>query len=433
MAKVRTFDTGVLQKHYEQAPHLDLSWLTKASRHQYRWRCTKNRWHTAQRQIRSGEVLAKSTRQNTPQDMYVSTSAWLNPVNLPRLKDTTVPHPVLIDHLIVFDIDIPPFCRANMEKARRAAVSLLDWVEEECQVERIHIVFSGSKGFHLVFRDKDRSFFGIPDPRERETAVREARKALLARVLDAGHPVDAGITADTRRIIRLPGSLHGSTGWQCAIISEEQLRSPFKSWMKHLPRHAAAVPMPRKAKLGGIKPGKGKTKQEPTEPSPYTSIELSTHVTGTKDRNAIVAWLPRSWGSIDRTVKKVQELLEQHALGSALLWTDGKAVLMMIPRAYPRVKAAKVCRKIGLPRTAESMLANDHHWVRISARQWQKEGWDQDLEPLCVLRQTDLREVTTPWSASHLEMADRLELPLNVADEACSGSKEPAIRIVKRS
>jgi hypothetical protein len=191
--------------------------------------------------------------------------------------------------------------------------------------------------------------------------------------------------------------------------------------------------MPRKAKLKRIKSGKGKTKLKPTEVSPYASIELSTHVTGTKDRNAILAWLPRSWGSIDSTVKKVQEILEQHALGSALLWTDGKAVLMMIPRAYPRVKAAKICRKIGLPRTAEAMLANDHDWVRVSARQWQEDGWDKDIEPLCVLQQTDIKEGTTPWSTPHLVMAERLELPLDVAEEACSGSKEPAIRIVKRS
>ena len=57
--------------------------------------------------------------------MYVSTSAWLNPVKLPKIKDKKTPAPVMIDHLIVFDIDIPPFSRRNMERARKAAVDLL--------------------------------------------------------------------------------------------------------------------------------------------------------------------------------------------------------------------------------------------------------------------------------------------------------------------
>ncbi len=254
MAKVRTFDIEVLQNYHDHAPPVDLAWLGKPSRHQFRWRCTKNRWHTAQRQIRSGEVLAKHTKQNTAQDMYVSTSAWLNPVNLPRIKDETSAHPVLIDHLIVFDIDIPPFSRHNMERARKATVNLLDWVEGRFDFERVHIVFSGSKGFHLVYRERDRTLFSIPDPKTREHAVRDARKELLAKVMEAGHPIDAGITADTRRIIRLPGTLHGTTGWQCTVVSEQQLRTPFKKWMNKIPRHERACllytsPSPRDATL----------------------------------------------------------------------------------------------------------------------------------------------------------------------------------------
>lgn len=261
MAKVRTFDSEVLHEHYKNAEPLNLTWLSKPSRHQFRWRCTENRWHTSKRQIRSGDVLTKTTQRNTPRDMYVSTSAWLNPVDLPKIKDTKSPHPILLDHLIVFDIDIPPFSRANMEKARKAAVELLDWVEKMHEFERVHLVFSGSKGFHLIFREKDRSLFGIEDPRKREQAVRNARKSLLEEVIAAGHPVDKGITADTRRIIRLPGSIHGSTGWKCTIIDEDVLRTPFKKWMKTLPRHPNSIPMPRWGKT----PSKKKKISKPKE------------------------------------------------------------------------------------------------------------------------------------------------------------------------
>jgi DNA primase catalytic subunit len=218
--------------------------------------------------------------------MYVSTSAWLNPVDLPKIKDTKSPHPILLDHLIVFDIDIPPFSRTNMEKARKASVELLDWVENKHDFERVHLVFSGSKGFHLIFREKDRSLFGIEDPRKREHAVRDARKSLLDEVITAGHPVDKGITADTRRIIRLPGSIHGSTGWKCTIIDEKLLRTPFKKWMKTLPRHPDSITMPRWARAPRKKKKKSKlankTKPEALEPAPHTSLELSSHVPGQK-------------------------------------------------------------------------------------------------------------------------------------------------------
>ena len=126
MAKVQTFDSELLHEHYSSSEPLDLDWLVKPSRHQFRWRCTEHRWHTSTRQIRDGTVLAKATRRNTPRDLYVSTSAWLNPVGLPKIKDAKSPHPILLDHLIVFDIDVPPFSKKNMEKARKAAVNLLD-------------------------------------------------------------------------------------------------------------------------------------------------------------------------------------------------------------------------------------------------------------------------------------------------------------------
>jgi len=437
MPKVRTFDPEVLHEHYSQSQPLDLTWLGKSSRHQFRWRCTRNRWHTAGRQIRSGEALAKATKHNTPRDLYVSTSAWLNPVNLPKIKDKKTPSPVMIDHLIVFDIDIPPFSKRNMERARKAAVDLLEWVEEHHDFERVHLVFSGSKGFHLIFRDKDRSLFGIPDPRQREQAVRKARQSLLKEALLAGHPVDKGITADTRRIIRLPGSLHGSTGWFCSIVSEQELRAPFRTWVKNLPRHAKAMKMPWYAK-----PTRKKTPKKDTETTPEqqdiaselaTSLEASTHVPGTKDRSAIFAWLPRTWGTVEETVEVAVEKTRELQVGPVLFWTDQEAVLMMIPRAFPRVQAAKICRKIGLLHTALSMESNDHNWVRFSPRQWEVSGWEDDIEPLGVRVHESDSPTLAPWSSAHLELAQRLDLIVDSGDGDCAGSNDPMIRVVRRN
>jgi len=68
-----------------------------------------------------------------PTDVYVSTSSWLDPVNLPRLKDTSRPTPILLDHMVVFDIDMRPFCISRLERARKAALSLRNWLLENTE------------------------------------------------------------------------------------------------------------------------------------------------------------------------------------------------------------------------------------------------------------------------------------------------------------
>ena len=68
---------------------------------------------------------------------------------------------------------------------------------------------------------------------------------MLQRVLLAGYPVDPVVTADTRRIIRLPGTIHGSTGWICSTVEQDWLEKPVNDWIGNLPRHELAINMPK--------------------------------------------------------------------------------------------------------------------------------------------------------------------------------------------
>ena len=146
--------------------------------------------------------------------------------------------------MVIFDIDMRPFCRSRLERARKAAQSLRDWLLENTELRIQHVSFSGSKGFHLVAHDPDRSAFAEPDPAKREEAVREQRKTLLDSAIEAGHPVDPVVTADTRRIIRLPGTVHGLTGWECTILDEGWLERPVAEWAGSIPRHPMAARLP---------------------------------------------------------------------------------------------------------------------------------------------------------------------------------------------
>ena len=168
-----------LGHHYHATGQIDLGWLNKPTRHQFRWRSLKGPWITSRRRISSGESLIRDFASAMPTDVYVSTSSWLNPVNLPRLKDKKRPDPILLDHMVVFDIDMRPFCRKKLDEARVATLELREWLLSNTDLEIQHVSFSGSKGFHLIANDPDRSAFSEPDAGIREELVREQRKELL--------------------------------------------------------------------------------------------------------------------------------------------------------------------------------------------------------------------------------------------------------------
>ena len=169
------------------------------------------------------------------------------------------------------------------------------------------------------------------------------------------------------------------------------------------------------------------------DPVPHTSLELSTHVPGTKDRSAIIGWLPKSWGSIEKTVDIAMMHVKKNEIGPAFFWTDHSAVLMMLPRAFPRPQAAKICRKMGLKSTALSIESADHHWVRISPRQWEDTGWDEEIQSVGIVGHELAEHCAAPWSAAHLEMAKRLDLPFDSGEDDLAGRVEPAIRVVRRN
>ncbi len=120
----------------------------------------------AKRRFSGGEALARHLSTKPPSDLYVSTSAWLDPVNLPGLRDDTKPAPVLLDHLVVFDMDLGPFSMKRLEEVRKRTSALLLWLNQHTELELLHVTFSGGKGFHVILRDPDLSLIHISEPHE---------------------------------------------------------------------------------------------------------------------------------------------------------------------------------------------------------------------------------------------------------------------------
>lgn len=435
MASIPDWTEESLSSHYSDGNGIDLSWLDKPTRHQFRWRSLKGPWITSRRRIASGNALVKSF-DSMPTDVYVSTSAWLDPVNLPRLKDTKRPSPILIDHLVVFDIDMRPFCLSRLESARMATLELRDWILEHTDLEIQHTSFSGSKGFHLIAKDPDRSVFQEPDPALREQSVRDHRKNLLDRIIEAGHPVDPVVTADTRRIIRLPGTVHGSTGWICTVLKDGWLERPVKEWIDEIPRHESALRIPKRPpirlpKISFKKKSKSKSRVVEQDKEEFVSIEVSSHVPGTKDRSALVAWLPDRWGEIREAVERAQEEFDAIDLGPVAYMHDGYRVLAIIPRAMPRDFLLSRMGKIGLRIFENDLRRFEHSWVRISGRMSQ-EDWESELEPVTVLGYGASEKCMHPWSAPHLELCGRLGLPIRQGVGDIAGDSEPSFRVAVR-
>jgi len=422
-----------LLAHYAQNP-IDFTWIPSPNQHSYRWRTTEGRWVTARRRIRNHQTLVKAMGNDVVSDLYVSTSRWLDPIDLPRLRDKERPHPILLDHLIVFDIDVAPLSQKNLEKARTIAIGLHDYLRNDPSMEFLSCSFSGSKGFHLFYLDLDRDKFAIEDPKVREETVRDSRKQLLTRVLEKGFSVDERVTADTRRIIRLPGSIHGTTGYQCTVITLEQLRKPLKALLEDIPRTDSAQKIPKRAR----KPKK-KSKKQPRRPKTVVEtrtvqqymVEASTHVPGTKDRSVIMMWLPRAWGSGQEALENALEMINEEELGQCSFWQQGNRILMLCPLALPRSQVVKLFTSYKMSKRAAILKEREHDWIRISNVMDEDGDWQDLLEPIGLYGNDSAS--TTSFSASHLELERRMGVHRQIASSATfAGKPEPTLRIAVR-
>ena len=106
----------------------DLSWIEKPGRHQIRWRLVDNNWITASRRFRDSGKLSDTLAKQGARDVYVGTSSWLNPIQLPKKSDSESEPAVLLDHWIVFDIDRKPLTIKTLEEGRKIANSLLEYI-----------------------------------------------------------------------------------------------------------------------------------------------------------------------------------------------------------------------------------------------------------------------------------------------------------------
>jgi len=176
--------------------------------------------------VRDVETLRRWLLRFAPAHAYFTTSRWLDPQRLgPReLKGTKagyrIAHNVFLGQELYFDLDVPD----DLDAAKVYALRLLDFLRAE-GLRDLRLVYSGNKGFHVHAYDFERTFLPqLPeDPRDREGAAQTARMDLVTRLVAADVPIDVDITMDPRRILRLPGTVHGTTFNICEFVDPRGL------------------------------------------------------------------------------------------------------------------------------------------------------------------------------------------------------------------
>jgi DNA primase catalytic subunit len=264
--------------------------ITDINKRHFRFLLSNRRFLKIKDTIHNSKDLQRWLVKLKPFDVYYSTSTYLDPTSVtprPGLDDYWGPGNIVLGNDIAFDLDRQPLSILNLERARNDAVKLLAFMKNKGYTLK-YLAFSGSKGFHLVFEDFDKQI--EEDFKLREKKIIEKRKKLVKEIKELGVVIDSSVTVDTRRIIRLPGTINSKTGYCCSYVSEETLNSPVSNWIDDilvLPNH---LKIPRFNWKKITKSKRKKFKKAPKRDTKYAySTYISSSVLGTSGRHAVLA------------------------------------------------------------------------------------------------------------------------------------------------
>lgn len=341
-------DIDQSREFYNQNPP-DLKFITDINRRHFRFLLPNGKFFKIKDTIRSPKDLQKWLIKLRPLDVYYSTSTYLDPTAVAsRPKKSTEywgPGNVILSNDIAFDIDRRPLSFFNLERARKDAVRLLDHLTDQ-DYHLKYSAFSGSKGFHLIFDDVDKTI--EPDFRLREKFIIQRRKALIDGIEKKGIKIDTSVTVDTRRIIRLPGTLNSKTGYCCQYLSINELRSPIVDWIDGIAslEDHSMIPRFKWKPLPKLKFIKRPVIKEKDNEYGYTTF-ITSSVLGTKGRHAVLISLPK--GTQERVMHTLQQVQEQYSLTDFYMFELPKSYQAICLKTVQRNRYQKILDSVHSP------------------------------------------------------------------------------------
>ena len=127
---------------------------------------------------------------------------------------------------LIFDIDYDKLKIQTLEEAKTQSLKLIKILQKDFGFEKLLYVFSGNRGYHVHVQDACIQKCGNAERREIADYFCETLpwKDKGEEMNDKYVGIDAPVTCDISRLIRLPGSIHGGSGRVCEIIPIESPR-----------------------------------------------------------------------------------------------------------------------------------------------------------------------------------------------------------------
>lgn len=159
---------------------------------------------------------------------------------------------------LVFDLDLTDYddvrtcgkgkehvCPKCWRIAQDAITFVVETLEEDFGFEKIVVVFSGRRGFHVwvldevarTFDEETRevivNYISPENPQSAVLPLRWKQRALkiigrrfiapqMKQLIPYLPRLDKRVTIDLNRLLRMPGSVHGATGRLCTIVKDPQ-------------------------------------------------------------------------------------------------------------------------------------------------------------------------------------------------------------------
>jgi len=156
------------------------------------------------------EHIIRKLKYFIPKNAYFTPVKWLNPINVARNKDEL---DIMLSFPLYFDIDMQDLDPPTFSEVKRNTCCLIQFIEDEYSRKPDLIIFSGRQGFHIYYWKWDKSDIIHLNANERILEFKRRRKAFLKIVQEKKIIVDERITGDPYRIMKIPNTLHGTTGF----------------------------------------------------------------------------------------------------------------------------------------------------------------------------------------------------------------------------
>ncbi len=258
----------------------------------FRFSTSRGYFFKVPEKIRSADQLRSWIISKGGRDIYYSVAIFRHPE---RVGTKGVDDAGFMGMDLAFDID-----SKNLGAALESTREILSVGADRSWVLK-YVAFSGSKGFHVIYHD----------PFEYRTLdiEKEARNYRADLVDDMyGIDFDTKITLDTRRIIRLPYSIHPKTGLVCTPLDYETVMNKSIEDIKSTIKHVRTLKIPRKRP--GLRRKRSK-KLRLREPAYFYSTYLSNRVIPTDLFVTIIEY--RRFGPREKVL--LEEVSRNYRLG----------------------------------------------------------------------------------------------------------------------